>query len=49
VEDGALKAPFWWKFTHLAQDEYRVGGPLIARSNMIDLGPAKLADLIDWP
>jgi hypothetical protein len=32
-----------------AGDEYRVGGPLIARSTLIDLGQSELAEQIDWP
>jgi hypothetical protein len=30
-------------------EDYRVGGPLIEQSGLIDLGPGELAERIDWP
>ena len=46
IIDPAEHAVHW---LGLSDGEYRVGGPLIARSTLIDLGPSELAGQIDWP
>ncbi len=46
ILDPEERAVHWLGLT---DGEYRVGGPLIARSGLIDLGPSELAEQIEWP
>jgi Uma2 family endonuclease len=46
IVDPEEHAVHWLR---LSDGEYRVGGPSIARSTLIDLGPSELAEQIDWP